>query len=89
MADSYQGPVKILDEDGVLLAVSMADLRDEASIHTWTGQLELPAGTGVAGKALVVQIEVDGRRGLAQLKPLDNDAPVAHSSLVGLGPKPF
>jgi hypothetical protein len=43
----------------------------------------------VAGKALVIQIEIDGKLGKAQLTPLDNEGAVAHSRLVGLGPKPF
>ena len=89
MADGYQGLVRILDDNGVLLAVGMADLAYDPEDDNWSGQLEFMAGTGVAGKALVVQLEVDGRRGRGQLKPLDNEGTSAHSAVVGLGPRPF
>jgi len=89
MADAYQGLVRILDESGVLLAVGSGDLSFDPDSETWTGMLELVPGSGVAGKALVIQIEVDGKLGKAQLTPLDNEGSTAHSRLVGLGPKPF
>lgn len=89
MADGYSGLVRILDEDGVLLAVGSGDLSFDPDSETWTGMLELVPGSGVAGKALVVEIEIDGKRGKAQLTPIDNEGDVAHSRLVGLGPKPF
>lgn len=89
MADGYQGTVRILDEDGVLLAVGTGDLHYDDSIHNWTGTVEVLPGTGVAGKALVVEIDIDGRRGKAQLKPVSNDGDQAVSSLVGLAPPPF
>lgn len=89
MADGYSGLVRILDESGVLLAVGSGDLSFDPDSETWTGMLELVPGSGVAGKALVIQIEIDGKLGKAQLTPLDNEGSTAHSRLVGLGPKPF
>ncbi|HKX75142.1 MAG TPA: hypothetical protein VJR05_07115 [Acidimicrobiia bacterium] len=89
MSDRYQGPVRILDELGVLLTVGTADLSYDPELDHWSGNLEVVAGSGVAGKGLVVQIEADGRRGRAQLKPVDNREPYAHSQVIGLGPKPF
>jgi hypothetical protein len=89
MADTYQGQVRILDDNGVLLAVGSADLAYDQEDDNWSGQLEFMAGTGVAGKALVVQLEIEERRGRGQLNPLDNAGTTAHSAIVGLGPKPF
>jgi hypothetical protein len=89
MADAYRGQVRILDDNGVLLAVGMADLAFDPENDNWSGRLEFMAGTGVAGKALVVQLEIDGRKGRGQLQPLDNEGTSAHSAVVGLGPQPF
>jgi hypothetical protein len=89
MADAYRGQVRILDDNGVLLAVGMADLAFDPEDDNWSGRLEFMAGTGVAGKALVVQLEIDGRKGRGQLQPLDNEGTSAHSAVVGLGPSPF
>lgn len=89
VADAYQGPVRILDENGVLLLVGTADLAYDPEADNWSGQLEFMAGTGVAGKALVVQLEIEDRRGRGQLNPLDNEGTTAHSAVVGLGPQPF
>lgn len=86
---AYSRIVRILDENGVLLAVGTADLAQDPELDTWRGELEVVAGTGVAGKALVVQIEADGRQGRAQLQPIDNRENYAHSRIVGLGPWPF
>jgi len=89
MADAYQGQVRILDDNGVLLAPGLADLAFDPEADNWSGQLEFMAGTGVAGKALVVQLEIEDRRGRGQLNPLDNKGTTAHSAVVGLGPQPF
>jgi hypothetical protein len=89
MADAYRGQVRILDDNGVLLAVGMAELAYDPEDDNWSGRLEFMAGTGVAGKALVVQLEIDGRKGRGQLQPLDNEGNSAHSAVVGLGPSPF
>ena len=89
MADTYQGQVRILDDNGVLLTVGTAELAYDPEADNWSGQLEFVAGTGVAGKALVVQLEINGQRGRAQLRPIDNEGAMAHSAVVGLGPQPF
>ena len=88
-ANAYSGPVRILDTTGNLLAVGIATLEDDPESHTWQGTLEVMAGTGVAGKALIVDLETDGRRGRAQLLPIDNKGEAAHSRVVGLGPSAF
>jgi hypothetical protein len=90
MADgSYSGPIRILDITGNLLAIGVANLEEDPENHSWRGVLELMSGTGVAGKALVVDLEADGRRGRAQLLPTDNKGDTAHSRVVGLGPQFF
>jgi hypothetical protein len=88
-AGSYSGPIRILDITGNLLAVGVADLEEDPENHSWRGVLQLMSGTGVAGKALVVDLEADGRKGRAQLLPIDNKGDTAHSRVVGLGPQFF
>ena len=88
-ASSYSGPVRILDMNGVLLTISIASLETDEEQGTWTGIVEIVAGSGAAGKALEVMIEIDGHRGRAQLLPKDNEGTFAHSRVVGLGPQPF
>ena len=88
-ASSYSGPARILDPSGVLLSVGTATLETADDPGTWSGELEVMAGSGVAGKALVVVFEIDGRRGLAQLLPTNNQGVAAHSRVVGLGPWTF
>jgi hypothetical protein len=88
-AGSYSGPIRILDITGNLLAIGVGTLEEDPENHSWRGVLELMSGTGVAGKALVVDLEADGRRGRAQLLPTDNKGEAAHSRVVGLGPQPF
>ncbi|HUP14828.1 MAG TPA: hypothetical protein VM848_02060 [Acidimicrobiia bacterium] len=88
-ANPYSGPVRILDINGFLLAMGIADLEADPDNDTWGGTLEVMAGTGVAGKALVVDLEADGKKGRAQLLPVDNQGEAAHSRVVGLGPSPL
>jgi hypothetical protein len=89
-ASIYSGPVRILDINGFLLAMGIADLDADLDNDTWGGTLEVMAGTGVAGKALVVDLEMDdGKTGRAQLLPVDNQGEAAHSRVVGLGPSPL
>jgi hypothetical protein len=84
---SYSGLVRILDPTGPLLTVGQASIaRTEDG---WEGTIEIIGGTAVAGKALVVDLEFDGRKGLAQLIPVDDNGDVAHSRVVGLGPSPL
>jgi len=88
-ASPYSGPVRILDTNGNLLAIGIASLEDDEANLTWRGTLEVMSGTGVAGKALVVDLEWDGRTGRAQLLPVDNRGEAAHSRVVGLGRSPL
>jgi hypothetical protein len=87
--NTYSGPVRILDTTGNLLAVGTAELEEDPENHIWRGAIEVMAGGGVAGKALVVDLELEGRRGRAQLLPTDNKGDSAHSRVVGLGPSPL
>ena len=86
---TYSGPARILDTNGFLLTVGTADIQTHPETDTWGGSLEVIGGTGVAGKALVVDLEMDGHRGRAQLIPIDDKGPTAHSKIVGLSPNPF
>jgi hypothetical protein len=86
---SYSGPVRILDINGVLLTIGTVNVTDAEEQGTWDGTLEVVAGTGVAGKALVVDLVAENGRGRAQLIPIDNDGVMAHSRVVGLEPFPF
>jgi hypothetical protein len=69
--------------------VGIVDVDADEELGTWRGTVELLPGTGVAGKALVVDLEVNGHWGRAQLIPIDDDGDSAHSRVVGLGPRPF
>lgn len=90
MADSFEGPVRILGDDGTLLTVGSASLSSDPGQGNWSGKLETLNGTGVAGKALVVELEIPGNgKGRAQLTPDGVRQDRAISSVVGLGPKFF
>ena len=85
---TYSGPVRIIDTNGFLLTVGTAEIVDDPELGAWSGRLEVLDGTGVAGKALVVDLEVDGHRGRAQLIPESTRGDMAISAVVGLGPIP-
>ena len=90
MADSYSGPIRISGGDGILLTTGAATLETDHDMGGWKGLVQTLRGTGVAGKALVVEIEIpDGGRGRAQLTPLGEEGEKATSSIVGLGSQPF
>ena len=90
MADSYSGPVRILGDDGILLTTGTAALETDPDMGNWKGVVQTLRGTAVAGKALVVQLEVPGSgTGRAQLTPQGETGEQAISSVVGLGGKPF
>lgn len=91
MGDSYQGPVRVLGSDGVLLTTGRVSLETDPEHGNWTGVLETLINTAVAGKALVVTLETpDGRRGNAQLIPATVNGDRAFSEIVGLGTqRPF
>lgn len=90
MAESYQGPVKVLGGDGILLTTGAASLERDHEMGTWRGRLETLRGTAVAGKALVVEIEIPGGDAArAQLTPDGESGEKAISEVVGLAPAPF
>lgn len=90
MADSYEGPVRVRGGDGILLTTGSARLGWDAEMGTWTGLLQTLDGTAVAGKALVVQLEIpDGGVGTAQLIPEGEVGDYYTSSVTGLGARPF
>lgn len=88
--DSYSGPVRILDSNGILLTVGSADLELLPESGSWGGLLRVIANTGVAGKALQVKIEIpDGGIGDAALDPQASTDGIAFSEIAGIGPAPF
>ena len=89
MAESFTGPVRVLGDDGILLTTGLANLVTDAGMGGWRGTLETLQGTAVAGKALVVELEIPGDgRGRAQLTPNGVNGDRAVSEVVSLGP-PF
>lgn len=90
MADSYDGPVKIMGGDGVLLTTGQAALETDTELGNWKGVVQTLRGTGVAGKALIVELQIpDGGRGRAQLTPLGEVGDRAQSTVTGFGDPPF
>lgn len=90
MADEYTGPVRILGDDGILLTTGTAALETDPYMGTWKGIVQTLRGTAVAGKALVVRLEIPGgQTGRAQLTPQRDVGERASSLVVGLGGKPF
>jgi hypothetical protein len=88
--DTFSGAVRIMDGDGILLTTGSADLASDVEMGSWQGTLQTYNGTGVAGKALVVELEIPGNgRGRAQLTPDGVDGEMAISNVVGFGPKFF
>lgn len=88
--DSYAGPVRILDSNGILLTVGSAELKRLPDQGSWGGLLRVIANTGVAGKALHVKIEIpDGGVGDAVLDPQSSADGIAFSEIDGIGPAPF
>jgi hypothetical protein len=91
MSDTFQGPVRVLGgDDGILLTTGSASLVADHEMGGWKGTLETLRGTAVAGKALVVELEIPGNgRGRAQLTPDGVDGDKAISQVVSLGPQFF
>ena len=90
MADSFQGPVRVLGTDGILLTTGSATLFADPEMGGWKGTLETLKGAAVAGKALVVELEIPGNgRGRAQLTPEGVNGEKAISQVVSLGPQFF
>jgi hypothetical protein len=89
-ADSYEGPVRIMGDDGILLTTGQAALETDSELGSWRGVVQTLRGAAVAGKALVVEIEIpNGGRGRAQLTPLREIDDRAQSTVTGLGAPPF
>lgn len=90
MEAGYEGPVRILGGDGVLLTTGAANLEPDPEHGGWMGVVQTLRGTAVAGKALVVEIEIPGDgRGRAQLTPLGEVGDRAQSTVTGFGAWPF
>lgn len=90
MSEGYEGPVRVLGGDGVLLTTGVARLEPDPDLGSWTGLLQTLAGTAVAGKALVVEIETpEGVRGRAQLTPSGTSGGRSISKVTGFGSSPF
>ena len=91
MADTFQGPVRVLGgDDGILLTTGSANLAADHEMGGWNGTLETLRGTAVAGKALVVELEIPGNgRGRAQLTPDGVNGDKAIFQVVSLGPQFF
>lgn len=90
MADSYQGPVHIMGQDGIFLTAGLASMELDPELGSWKGLLQTLQGTAVAGKALIVELQTpDGKRGRAQLTPTTPNGEMAVSTITGLGPPPF
>ncbi|HEX6222103.1 MAG TPA: hypothetical protein VF115_13515 [Acidimicrobiia bacterium] len=90
MADSYEGPIRIMGGDGILLTTGQAVLENDEELGNWTGVVQTLRGTAVAGKALIVELEIpEGGRGRAQLTPLREVEDRAQSTVTGFGTPPF
>ena len=90
MADSYTGPVRISGGDGILLTTGAVALELDTDMGNWKGILQTLKGTAVAGKALVVEIEIpDGGRARAQLTPQGEVGDRFSSTVTGFGAPPF
>lgn len=86
MSDKYEGGVKIMGSDGVLLTTGKVSLEVDPEHGNWTGLLETLNGTAVAGKALVVSLETPDRKlGDAQLVPSGHDGDRSISTVTGIG----
>ncbi len=90
MSESYDGPIRILGGDGILLTTGQALLEPDPEMGNWTGVVQTLRGTAVAGKALIVELEAPtGGRGRAQLTPRGEMGDRAQSTVTGFGVWPF
>jgi hypothetical protein len=90
MADSYDGPIRIRGGDGILLTTGQAALETDVEMGNWKGVVQTLRGTAVAGKALIVELEIpDGGTGRAQLTPRPDVGERAQSTVTGFGSPPF
>jgi hypothetical protein len=87
----YEGPIRVLDPDGVLLDVGPGGLStiDGLPGH-WEGAVEVSRGSSIAGKALQVLIDTGNARSAAVLRPgTETYGEMATVRFVGAGPAPF
>lgn len=90
MADSYEGPVRIMGGDGILLTTGQAVLETDTELGGWKGVVQTLRGTAVAGKALIVELEIpESGCARAQLTPLRVVEDRAQSTVTGFGAPPF
>jgi hypothetical protein len=90
MAESYEGPIRIMGGDGILLTTGQASLETDTELGNWRGVVQTLRGTAVAGKALVVELVIpDNGRGRAQLTPRSEVGEYAQSNVTGFGTPPF
>jgi hypothetical protein len=82
----YTGLVRIYATDGPLLTVGNIEVGEDPAQGTWVGTLSVLDGTGVARKALVVDLAMGDRRGRAQLVPEKVEGDMAISRVIGLSP---
>lgn len=88
--DGYDGPVRILGDDGIFLTTGVASLEPDPHMGSWKGLVQTLRGTAVAGKALVVELVIpEGGRGRAQLTPRGEVGDRYTSVVTGLGKPPF
>ncbi|MGI8517279.1 MAG: hypothetical protein ACR2ME_02905 [Acidimicrobiia bacterium] len=80
----YSGQVRIYDTKGFLLTVGTIEVTDDEEQATWVGALSVIDGTGVAGKALVVDLVMGDQKGRAQLIPESVKDGMAISRVIGL-----
>ena len=90
MSEAYDGPVRIMGDDGVLLTTGAAALETDPELGNWKGVVQTLLGTAVAGKALIVELQIpEGGRGRAQLTPRGEVGDRAQSAVTGFGHWPF
>jgi len=90
LSDSYEGPIRIKGGDGILLTTGQALLKADPEHGNWTGIVQTLRGTAVAGKALIVELEVpNGWTARAQLTPRGETGDRAQSNVTGFGAAPF
>lgn len=90
MPATYEGPVRISGSDGIFLTGGLAALEADPEMGSWKGVVQTLDGSAVAGKALVVHLEVPGGgTGKAQLVPGGVVGEKANSMVTGLGEQPF
>jgi len=85
MADSYEGPVRIMGGDGILLTTGQAALENDTELGNWKGVIQTLRGT-----AVIVELEIpENGRGRAQLTPRGVVGEYAQSTVSGFGHPPF